>query len=64
MNTVKAVIERDHDTGYYVGYVPAFPGAHSQGETIEELRHNLREVLTMLMEDADRPDEGRSIEFE
>jgi predicted RNase H-like HicB family nuclease len=35
----------------YVGYVPGFPGAHSQGETLEELRENLQEVIEMLLED-------------
>ncbi len=43
--------------GYYVGYVPEFPGAHSQGASIEELRANLVEVLTMLMEDESIPNE-------
>jgi predicted RNase H-like HicB family nuclease len=46
-----AIIERDTDTGLYVGYVPGFPGAHSQGETLDELRENLREVIEMLLED-------------
>ena len=55
MKTFTAIIERDRDTGYYVGYVPELPGAHSQGTTIEELRTNLVEVLTMLMEDEDLP---------
>ena len=57
MKTFTAIIERDRDTGYYVGYVPEFPGAHSQGETIEELRDNLVEVLTMLMKDENLPNE-------
>ncbi len=48
------VLDLDADsniTGYYVGYIPEFPGAHSQGLTIEELRANLVEVVTMLRED-------------
>jgi len=49
------LIERDLDTGYYVGYMPEFPGAHSQGLTIEELHANLVEVVTMLREDPDPP---------
>ncbi len=53
MKTFTAILERDRDTGHYVGYVPEMSGAHSQGETIEELRANLVEVLTMLLEDAD-----------
>lgn len=48
-----AVIERDPDTGLFVGFVPGFPGAHSQGETLDELNDNLREVITMLLEDGE-----------
>jgi len=46
-----AIVERCPDTGLYVGYVPNWPGAHSQGETLDELNRNLREVIEMLMED-------------
>ncbi|MEH2274694.1 MAG: type II toxin-antitoxin system HicB family antitoxin [Nostoc sp.] len=48
-----AIVERDPDTKFYVGYVPGFPGAHSQGETLDELQENLREVIEMLLEDED-----------
>ena len=34
-----------------MGYVPGFPGAHSQGETLDELNANLHEVVAMLLED-------------
>lgn len=51
MKTFTAIIERDIDTNLYVGYVPGFPGAHSQGETLDELQDNLREVIKMLLED-------------
>ena len=51
MKTFTAVVERDADTHLYVGWVPGFPGAHSQGETLDELRDNLREVVEMLLED-------------
>ncbi len=47
------VIERCADTGLYVGYVPGFPGAHSQGGTLDELRENLQDVLSMLLEDGE-----------
>lgn len=46
-----AVIEYCHDLGLYVGYVPGFTGAHSQGETLDELNKNLYEVISMLLED-------------
>lgn len=48
-----AVVERCPDTKLYVGFVPGFPGAHSQGSTLEELRENLREVIQMLLEDGE-----------
>lgn len=51
MKTFTAIVERDFDTKLYVGYVPGFPGAHSQGETLDELQDNLREVIEMLLED-------------
>jgi predicted RNase H-like HicB family nuclease len=53
MKTYVAVVERDADTGLYVGWVPGFPGAHSQGETLDELRGNLREVIELLLEDGE-----------
>ena len=43
-----AVIERDLETGLLVGSVPGIPGAHTQGETIEEVRDNLAEVIEIL----------------
>jgi predicted RNase H-like HicB family nuclease len=51
MRSYTAIIERDADTGLYVGYVPGFAGAHSQGETLDELHENLKEVIEMLLED-------------
>ena len=51
--TFTAVIERDTDTGFYVGFVPGLPGAHTQGETLDELNANLKEVVEMLLEDGD-----------
>jgi predicted RNase H-like HicB family nuclease len=53
MKNFTAVIERDADTALYVGWVPGFPGAHSQGETLDELRANLQEVIEMLLEEGD-----------
>lgn len=48
-----AVVECCKDTGLYVGYVPGFAGAHSQGETLDELNRNLKEVVEMLLEDGE-----------
>lgn len=53
MRSYTAIIERCPDTGLYVGYVPGLPGAHSQGETIDELNANLAEVIEMLLQDGE-----------
>ncbi len=53
MRTFTAIVERCSDTGVFVGYVPGFPGAHSQGETLDELNRNLSEVIEMLLEDGE-----------
>ncbi len=53
MRTYTAVVERCPQTGLLVGYVPGFPGAHTQGETLDELNANLREVIAMLLEDGE-----------
>jgi len=53
MKSYTAVIERDAETGLYVGYVPGFRGAHSQAESMEELQVNLAEVVAMLLEDGE-----------
>ena len=50
-----AIVEYCKDTGLYVGYVPGFAGAHSQGETLDELNRNLTEVVEMLIEDGEPP---------
>jgi predicted RNase H-like HicB family nuclease len=54
MPTYTAVVERCADTGLYVGYVPGFPGAHTQAETLDELDRNLAEVVELLPEDGVR----------
>lgn len=61
MRTYTAVIERCPDTGLYVGYVPGFPGAHSQAESLDELNANLHEVVEMLLEDGEPPLEAEFV---
>lgn len=53
MKSYTIVIERCPETGLYVGSVPGFPGAHSQGASLDELRENMREVIAMLLEDGE-----------
>ena len=53
MRNYSAVIERCPQTKLFVGFVPGFPGAHSQGETLDELHRKLQEVIAMLLEDGE-----------
>jgi predicted RNase H-like HicB family nuclease len=53
MNAAKrefyVIIERDED-GYYVGEVPQLKACYSQGETIDELIVNIKEVIELCLE--------------
>ncbi len=62
MKEYTAVVEQDPETGLYVGYIPGFPGAHSQADTLNELNTNLREVVEILSEDGEPILEGESVE--
>jgi predicted RNase H-like HicB family nuclease len=46
------IIERDED-GYYVGEVPQLKACYSQGETIDELLANIKEVIELCLEEED-----------
>jgi predicted RNase H-like HicB family nuclease len=58
------VIHEDPDGGYW-GEVPALPGCYSQGETVDELKQNIREaiagVLEVLQEQGREPDSNIQI---
>ncbi len=53
MRKYTAIVERGPDTSLFVGYVPGFAGAHSQGGSLDELNQNLAEVVAMLLEDGE-----------
>ena len=59
MRTFAVVIHKDPDGGFW-GEVPALPGCYSQGETVDELKHNIREaiagVLGVMKQDGREPD--------
>jgi len=61
MKTFTAIVEKCSDTGLYVGYVPGFPGAHSQADSLDELKENLKEVIEMLLEEGEPKLEGEFI---
>lgn len=61
MKTFTAIVERCPETGLFVGYIPGFPGAHTQAETLDELNRNLKEVVEMLLEGGEPKMEGEFI---
>lgn len=60
--SLTAIYELTED-GWWVVSVPEIPGAHSQGETLEEAREMIRDAVRMLLdvrrEDAERETEGK-----
>jgi predicted RNase H-like HicB family nuclease len=36
--------------GGYVAFVPALPGCHTQGETLEETERNVKEAIALYLE--------------
>ena len=45
-----AYIERDIESGMYIGSVPGITGAHTFAETIDELHVKLKEVISLCIE--------------
>ncbi len=62
--TYRVLIESDGD--HFHGYVPALPGCHTYGSTVEETKNNLKEAISVylesLTEDGDPIPEDRSLE--
>ena len=63
MRKIAAYIEKDPETRLYVGIVPGIPGAHSQGETLDELQRNLKEVLELCLGEMDSESMSEIPEF-
>ena len=55
MNNFKftIVIQKDPEAGFYIGYVPGMAGAHSQGGTIDELKENLKEAISLCIKEGE-----------
>ena len=52
------VVVHEADEGGYWAEVPAIPGCASEGETLEELKHNIQEAIQgCLSVDIDPPQE-------
>lgn len=63
MHKIVGYIERDPETGLYVGIVPGIPGAHTQAETLDELQKNLKEVVELCLEEMDTEAKSSLPEF-
>ena len=44
-------IEKDKETGLYIGLVPNLPGAYTQAASLDELQVNLKEVIELCLEE-------------
>jgi len=51
MKNWTAYIEKDEESGMYVGIVPALKGAHTCAETLDELYVKLKEVVDLCVEE-------------
>ena len=51
MENYTVVIEGNKSTGLLTGYVEEYPDVRAQGATVEEVRRNLREQMSTLLED-------------
>jgi predicted RNase H-like HicB family nuclease len=54
MHRLTAYIEKDVESDMYIAIVPSVAGAHTQAETLDELRENLKEVLELCLEEMDQ----------
>jgi predicted RNase H-like HicB family nuclease len=51
------VIFQKEDEGGFSVWVPSLPGCTSQGETFEEALENIKEAITLYLEDNDEKEE-------
>ena len=63
MEMFTAVFEQEGE--WWIGYVEEPPGANTQGRTLEEVRENLKEAVSLIIEAnralARRETEGRGV---
>ena len=64
--TFRVIIEPDEPSGYH-GFVPLLKGLHTQGETLKEVKENVREAIIchlqgLLKDNEQIPIEGDSFE--
>lgn len=64
--TYRIIIEPDENDTFH-GFVPALPGCHTWGETMEETRKNIRDAMAVyiraLQTDGEKIPEDRGVEI-
>lgn len=53
MAILAAYVEWDDETKLYIGRMPGIRGAHTVATTLDELQHNLKEVLELCIEEGE-----------
>lgn len=63
--TLTAIVRPEPEAGGYSASIPALPGCHTQGETLDEVQANLREAaqgwLAVAHDDAVARDAGEAV---
>jgi len=64
--TYRIIIEPDENNTYH-GYAPALPGCHTWGDSMDEVRANIRDAMNAyiasLVEDGEPVPEERGVEI-
>lgn len=63
MNKFTCYIEKDQESGLYIGIVPSLPGVHTQAATLDELQKNLKEVVELCLSEMDSEAKEQIPEF-
>ena len=61
--SIAAYIGKDRESSLYIGVIPAIPGAQTQGETLDELHKNMKEVVRMCLKQMSPEEKERLPEF-
>ena len=60
MKNYTVYIEQDED-GVFIGSVPSIPGCHTEGNTVDELLSNLKEVVALCVRNLDQEEHNKFI---
>jgi predicted RNase H-like HicB family nuclease len=56
---VTFIIEKDVESGKYIGSIPYIKGVHTYADSIDELKEKIKEVLTLCLEEI--PEEEKKL---